>query len=91
MSVLISVSSSVKDGKTLITIGNLSCHKEAEFCLEGVGMDIPASATLQLLADEDLHAHNTFDEPEAVMPVSKELDLTQPVRIPKGGIAAIRF
>ena len=60
----LSVSASVKDNKTLITIGNLSCTEDVEFTLESVGIALPDSAEAALLYAEDMHAHNTFNCPE---------------------------
>ena len=87
----LSVSASVKDGRTLVTIGNLSCRNAAVVSLEGVGAEMPKTATMQLLAGDDLHAHNTFEEPEMVVPVTTVIDPTQRITIPRGGIAAIHF
>ncbi len=87
----LTVSASVKDGKTLVTVGNISCKKDAEFVLSGVGMELPEKAEAVLLYHEDMHAHNTFDEPDKVVPVSVNLDLTQPITIPKTAVLAIRF
>ena len=87
----LSVSASVKDNKTLVTIGNLSCTEDAQITLEGVGMQIPETAEATLLCHEDMHAHNTFDAPNTVTPVSVRLDLTKPITIPKAAILAIRF
>ena len=87
----LSVSASVKDGKTLITIGNLSCREDVEFELAAAGMDLPAQGTAKLLYNEDMHAHNTFEDPDAVQVTSFDIDLTKPVTIPKTGIMTIEF
>ncbi len=87
----VTVSASVKDGKTLLTIGNLSCTEAIEIALEGVGTMIPATAEARLLYAEDIHAHNTFEAPDTVKPVQLSLDLTKPIVVPKAGILAIRF
>lgn len=87
----VTVSASVKDNKTLITIGNLSCTKDSEIVLEAVGMDIPKTAEATLLYADDMHEHNTFESPENVIPVKIEVDISKPIIIPKTGILAIRF
>lgn len=87
----VTVSASVKDHKTLITIGNLSCRDNAEFVLEGVGMAIPETAEAVLLHHDDMHAHNTFASPENVVPKKIEVNLSRPITLPKAGILAIRF
>lgn len=87
----ITVSASVKDGKTLVTIGNLSCREDAEITLAGVGADIPKTAKAVMLYHEDMCAHNTFEQPDNVTPKEMELDPTKPIIIPKTAILAIRF
>ena len=87
----ISVSASVKDEKTLLTVGNLSCTGDVEILLEGVGKTIPAEAQATLLYAEDMHAHNTFETPEAVTPTAVHIDPARPFVIPKAAILAIRF
>lgn len=87
----ITVSASRKDGKTLVTIGNLSCTEDAEITLEGVGGGIPMQAKAILLHHGDMHAHNTFEAPETVVPQELVLDVTKSIMVPKAGILAIRF
>lgn len=87
----ITVSASVKDGKTLITIGNLSCTEDAEISLESLGADIPSTAEATLLYCEDMHAHNTFDNPDCVKPAPVDIDPSKPFVLPKTGILSIRF
>lgn len=87
----VTVSASVKDERTLITIGNLSCIEDAEIVLEGIGMDIPKTADVILLNHEDMHAHNTFDAPDTVAPLKINLDPTKPIIVPKAAVMAIRF
>lgn len=87
----VTVSASVKDDKTLVTVGNLSCTEDAEIILESVGEKIPKTAQVTLLYSDDMHAHNTFECPENVIPAKFEIALSAPVVIPKAGILAIRF
>lgn len=87
----LSVSASVKDGKTLLTIGNLSCTEDAVISLESVGLPLAAKGQAVLLVNDDIHAHNTFENPDAVTPVEFEFDPAQPITIPKAGIIALNF
>lgn len=87
----ITVSASNKDGKTLVTIGNLSCSEDAEILLEGIGETVPSGADATLLYSEDMHAHNTFECPENVVPKEIVLDLSKPFSLPKTGIISIEF
>jgi alpha-N-arabinofuranosidase len=85
----ISASASEKDGKILITLANLSATEDATFILEGVGTKLSTSGRATLLYDEDMRAHNTFDNPERVMPTVQQIDLTKPYTLPRTAIAAI--
>ena len=87
----ITVSASVKDNKTLITIGNLSCTEDAHIAIKSVGMDIPTQAEATLLCHEDMHAHNTFESPETVVPTKFTINTENSITIPKGGILSICF
>ena len=87
----LSVSASHKDGKLLVTIANLSCTEAQNFRLACVGLPLAASAKATLLAHEDIHAHNTFDTPEYVKPVSFTVDTNADIAIPKAGILALEI
>jgi len=87
----LTVSASVRDGRTLVTIGNLSCEKDAEISLESVGVQLPETGRARLLYNEDMHAHNTFENPEAVQVTEYEFDPRKPVAVPKTGILALEF
>ena len=87
----LSVSASVKDGRTLLTVGNLSMTEDAEFSLNAVGSALPRTGSAALLAVDDPHAHNTFEAPGAVAPVYFPFDPAKPVTVPKAGILALHF
>lgn len=87
----ITVSASVKNNKTLVTIGNLSCTEDVSFSLESVGEFLPEKAEATLLFADDMHAHNTFEAPENVKPKVRTINLKEKITIPKAGIMAIRF
>ena len=87
----VTVSASVKDGRTLVTLGNLSCKEDAILALESIGMPLPETAEGVLLCNEDMHAHNTFEQPENVVPTNVTVDLTKPITVPKAAVLAIRF
>lgn len=87
----VTVSASVKDGKTLVTIGNLSCTQDATLCLEAVGASLPGTCEATLLWAEDVHAHNTFENPDTVAAKPVQIDPCGVITVPKGGILAIRF
>ena len=87
----LSVSASEKDGKTLVTVANLTYGEDIEITLCAAGGCIPEKGVLRILAADDPHAHNTFDAPEAVKPVTVEADLTKPVKVPAAGVIALEF
>lgn len=87
----VSVSASVKDGKMLVSIGNLSCTDDVEISLENVGFAASGAARAVVLANEDMHAHNTFEAPNTVTPVEFELDASKPFTVPKAGVMTIEF
>lgn len=87
----VSVSASCKDGKTLVTIGNLSSKEDVEISLDGMGFELPAAGTARVLANEDIHAHNTFENPDAVSPTAYEFDPRKLFVVPKAGIVALEF
>lgn len=87
----VSVSASVKEGKTLVTLGNLSCTADAQLKLIGVGRELPENAEAVLLYCEDSHTHNTFEQPDAVQPIRFTVNLRQPVCVPKAGVLALHF
>ena len=85
----VSVSASVKDGKLLVTMANLSCTEDTELSLAMLGGAVKGSASVQLLSADDMHAHNTFEDPEAVKPKSYTADLAKPIALPKASVMAI--
>ena len=87
----VSVSASVKDGRTLLTLANLSCTDEAVVSLQSVGQALPPQGTLRLLCCDDLRACNTFEDPDRIVPTAQTIDLSQPIALPKGAVAAIQF
>lgn len=87
----VSLSASIKDGKTLITIANLSCTEDAEISLESIDRDIPDIAEATLLYADDMHAHNAFEAPDTVTATKIEIAPKKTFAVPKVGIISIRF
>ena len=86
----LSVSASVKDGQLLITLANLSCEQDCEVSLDFLGGDVLNKATVRTLAEDSINAHNTFEDPCAVMPRDSEIDPHKTVTVPRAGIVALR-
>ena len=87
----LSVSASVKDGATTVTIGNLSCTEDAEISLSLLESTLPEKARMILLTSDDMHAHNTLENPERVKPIELEIDPRSAIALPKASIATIIF
>lgn len=87
----VSVSASVKEGKTLLTAANLSCREDATLKLRGVGEALPPSAEGVLLQAGDMCACNTFENLNAVAPRPVTVDLSKPVTLPKTAVLAVRW
>jgi alpha-N-arabinofuranosidase len=68
-------SASVKDKDLTITVVNpdVTQPREAEIVLRPAEIK---SGTVTVLTDKDIHAHNTFDNPDAVRPRSEDLAAT---------------
>ena len=83
--------SEAADGSVTITLGNMSCTEAAEICLSGVGRALKGKAEFALLAADDVHACNTFENPVCVQPVRWEGKIADgdTVSIPAGGILAV--
>lgn len=87
----LSVSASLKNGKLLVTLANLSCRTDAEVSLACVGASVKERATMRVLACNDMHAHNTFEDPEAVQPTQIEISTKRPVTVPRAGVVALEL
>ena len=87
----VSVSASIKNDKMLITIGNLSCIEDTEISLEGVGIGFSNIGKVTLLTNEDMHAHNTFENPNAVTPTTLDFNPNKTFTLPKAAIVAIEL
>jgi alpha-N-arabinofuranosidase len=87
----VSVSASVKDGKLLVTLANLSCAEDAEIALENVGMTMAEQGKLTVLSHEDMHAHNTFDAPEAIKPTEMPYRAGEAINVPRAGVVALEI
>ena len=88
----ISASASLSaDGTLTLTMANLSCAESAEIRLTGVGAALDGECEFALLAADDVHAHNTFENPACVQPVRRTGALRDGdlVTIPAGGVLAL--
>ena len=87
----VSASASVKDGVVTVTAANLHATESAEVLLRLDGMNVKRVSG-RILAGE-VHAHNTFDQPDQVVPQALQAELTAEgvrVTLPPCSVAAIR-
>jgi len=85
-----SVSASVKDGILTVTVANLSATEELNVQLDTLGGVMGKCAQLTVLGDGDIHAHNTFEDPERLVSVSSEIaDFDGKLNLAPGAIAAV--
>ena len=70
---LLSASASEKDGKLTVTLANLSMTETQEIKLVPIGGVIPEKCQVTVLTHEDVHACNTFENPETVVPETSEV------------------
>lgn len=73
---LVSVSASEKDGVITLSMANLSLEETHTISLSAVGRELKGNARLALLQAETPQTVNTFDRPDAVAPVVRDLVLT---------------
>ena len=85
----ITVSSSVKEGTLLVTAANLSYDTDTELSLTCFGGNMAKIGTARLLTAQDVHAHNTFENPGMVKPAVFSFETDRPVLLPKGSVMAL--
>ncbi len=88
----ISASASVRDGAVTVTLANLDAENAAEVLLDVNAAEIFTGG--RILAGE-VHAHNTFEAPETVKPVSvdalKRTERGTVIALPACSVAALTF
>jgi alpha-L-arabinofuranosidase len=86
----LSVSASVKDNVLTATIVNLSGQEEVSVQLDPLGGSFRGAATVRILGNGDLKAHNTFENPHCLEPVEHILEnFDGKLTLPCGAVAAI--
>ena len=72
----VSVSASqAADGTVTITLANADLHEPARVTLHGAGGSLTGRAIVRTLSSEDAHTCNTFENPTAVTPTERAIDL----------------
>ena len=87
----VSVSASVKDGIMTVTLANCNCTEDAEVSLNLLGSSYAGKATVTTLRGEQMNSHNTFEQPNAVVPTEMtDVALDAPITVPAAGVVSVR-
>ncbi|MGC9467540.1 MAG: alpha-N-arabinofuranosidase [Anaerolineae bacterium] len=87
---LVSGSASLKGNQLFVTLTNSHAEEEVEVAVELLGGAVADGVKARVLTGE-IHAHNTFDRPEAVQPTSMALaanGATFTIRLPAASVTA---
>ena len=76
LSHMLSASASKKDNVITLTVANLSLTEDAVCDIELLGAKVCGKMTVTTLSSDDARAHNTFENPNTVTPVTAECDGT---------------
>ena len=88
----VSASASVSDnGDITVTLVNMDYKQDKEITLTSFGGDIGGKAEITVLTSDDPHAHNSFENPKAVQPMSynKNISGGDTVTLPKSSVVSI--
>ena len=86
----ISASASVAGSVLTLTVTNLSATAPQALELDAFGAHIPAKANVRLLRHDDIHACNTFENPDEVAATEAVWNLPV-IELPPASIAALRI
>ena len=89
---MLSVSASEKDGRAVVTVANLSAEEARTVQLIPAASRLGCKADIRLLHHDDIHAHNTFEQPDNVKPVDYTIEhFDGIVEVPAGSVMALEF
>ena len=88
----LSVSASRKGNVLTVTLANLSYKEDISVKLNFLGLtEKVVKAEKTMLAHEDMHAHNTFENPNAVLPKTEKLSDEKELLLPKASVIALTY
>jgi alpha-N-arabinofuranosidase len=88
----LSVSASRKGNVLTVTLANLSYKEDISVKLNFLGLtEKVVKAEKTTLAHEDMHAHNTFENPNAVLPKTEKLGDEKELLLPKASVIALTY
>ena len=87
----VSASASVKDGVLTLTLANMDMTASRTLTLGALGGSVAGKGELRVLTHEDPHTCNTFEQPDAVVPVCREIDVTDGMELtlPAASVVAL--
>ncbi|MCL2159831.1 MAG: alpha-N-arabinofuranosidase [Oscillospiraceae bacterium] len=88
----VSSSASINDsGDVTITLANLDYNNEKEVRLTSFGGEVAGRAKITVLSAADPRAHNSFEDPKAVSPISHEtaIKMGDVIKLPKSSVVSI--
>ncbi len=85
--------SEAADGSVLVTLANMEYDRDIELTLRGVDGALTGSAEVRVLKGDVPQAHNTFDRPERVTPISETRPFADgdAITLPAASVTAIRI
>lgn len=91
----VTVSASIKDGVISVSLANLDPANAADLNIELRGSSAGYTASGSILAADDIHVHNTFEQPERVTKRSFDearwADGTLSAKLPPASVAVVRL
>ena len=86
----ISVSASQKENVVTLTLANLSCteDKSVQLALDKLQGNV-RSVWQTTLGNGDMHAHNTFENPDAVQPTGQKVYISREISLPKASVVTL--
>ena len=87
----LSASASEKDGTLTLTLANLSMTRSRDVRLTGFGGSLSGKGELAVLTSEDVNACNTFEQPDALLPVRRPIALSDgdSLELPPASVCAL--
>ena len=71
-----------------VTLTNYSCTEDAEVDICLLGGKAVGKTELTVLSGEKMNSHNTFEEPENVIPVHRTVDSCDTVIVPAASVVS---
>ncbi len=88
----LSVSASQNGNQILVTLANLSSTENACVDIELLGLSKKImSVKVTTLAADDIHAHNSFEAPERVVPDYKDVATGGKIEVPSASVVAVTY